>query len=290
MKKPHRNSIFIENSDILEHEAFPGNQFVLRVHSPQIAAKAKPGQFAHISCHTLLPLRRPLSIMRVNEHAGWIEFLYKVVGQGTKLLAQQPVGEKISIMGPIGNSFEYPIDKPKTLLIGGGVGIPPMVFLADNLRKIKGAYDPFVIMGSEVPFPFKPVPSKYMVPGMPDGVIAAMPLMEDWNIPSRLASQQDIPGCHNGYVTEVADNWLQQLDQEQLKQVTVFACGPHPMLESVAKLADKYNLPCHVSLEEFMACAVGGCAGCVVKVQTPAGEAMKRVCVDGPIFDSRSVF
>jgi len=290
MKKSHRNTIFIEDSDVIEHEAFPGNQFILRVHSPQIAAKAEPGQFAHISCHKLLPLRRPLSIMRVNKHAGWIEFLYKVVGQGTKLLAQQIVGEKISIMGPIGNSFEYHMDKPKALLIGGGVGIPPMVFLADKLREIKGAYDPFVIMGSEVPFPFKPVPSKYMVPGMPVGVIAAMPLMEDWDIPSRLASQQDIPGCHNGYVTEVADNWLQQLAQEQLKQVTIFACGPHPMLESVAVLADKYHLPCHVSLEEFMACAVGGCAGCVVKVQTSAGEAMKRVCVDGPIFDSRTVF
>ena len=290
MKKPHRNTIFVENSEILEHQAFPGNQFSLRVNSPQIASKAKPGQFAHISCHKLLPLRRPLSIMRTNKHAGWVEFLYKVVGQGTQLLSQQAVGEKISIMGPIGNCFEHHMDKPKALLIGGGVGIPPMVFLADKLREIKGAYDPFVIMGSEVPFPFNPIPSKYMVPGMQDGVIAAMPLMEDWDIPSRLASQQDIPGCHSGYVTEVADNWLQQLDQDQRNQVAIFSCGPHPMLESVAKLADKYHLPCHVSLEEFMACAVGGCAGCVVKVQTSTGEAMKRVCVDGPVFDSRSVF
>jgi len=290
MKKPHRNSIFIEDSEILEHQAFPGNQFILRVNAPKIANKAKPGQFAHIRCHDLFPLRRPLSIMRTNVHTGQVEFLYKVVGEGTRLLSQQAVGEKLSIMGPIGNCFETHMDKPKALLIGGGVGIPPMVFLADKLREIKGAYDPFVIMGSEVPFPFDPIPSKFTVPGMPDGVTAAMPLMEDWNIPSRLASLQDFPGCHNGYVTEVAENWLQQFDKDQLKQVTIFACGPHPMLESVARLADKFHLPCHVSLEEFMACAVGGCAGCVVKVTTSAGEVMKRVCVDGPVFESRSVF
>jgi len=147
-----------------------------------------------------------------------------------------------------------------------------------------------VIMGSEVPFPFKAEPSKILVPGVPADTIAAMPLMEDWGIASRLASLQGYPGCFQGYVTDLARAWLDALDDNQRKEVAVFACGPHPMLEAVARLAREYHLPCQVSLEEFMACAVGGCAGCVVPVQTPKGPAMKRVCVDGPVFDARTVF
>ncbi|SFV89533.1 Dihydroorotate dehydrogenase electron transfer subunit [hydrothermal vent metagenome] len=84
--------------------------------------------------------------------------------------------------------------------------------------------------------------------------------------------------------------YLDNLPKEDLAQVEIYSCGPHPMLEAVAKLAEEYDLPCQVSLEEYMACAVGGCAGCVVEVQSENGAAMKRVCVDGPIFDARTVF
>jgi dihydroorotate dehydrogenase electron transfer subunit len=91
-------------------------------------------------------------------------------------------------------------------------------------------------------------------------------------------------------VTDLARLWLDSLTAETLKEVEIFACGPHPMLEAVAQLAAEYNIPCQVSLEEFMACAIGGCAGCVVETKTKDGIAMKRVCVDGPVFDSRDVF
>ena len=286
----HRNTIHLENAEVIAHQEFPGDQFVLRVKAPAIAAQARPGSFAHLQCDPLLPMRRPLSIMRVDPHAGWVEFLYKVLGHGTRLLSRRAPGEHLSIMGPIGLPFEAHMDRPRPLLIGGGVGIPPMVFLADSLRAIKGAYQPLVIMGSEVPFPFAPRPSRFVVPGIPDGTIAAMPLMEDWAIPSRLASLQGYPGCIEGYVTELARHWLDALSEAQRREVAVFACGPHPMLEAVARLAHEYRLPCQVSLEEFMACAVGGCAGCTVEVQTAKGPAMKRVCVDGPVFDSRAVF
>ena len=77
---------------------------------------------------------------------------------------------------------------------------------------------------------------------------------------------------------------------DDLLNVEIFSCGPHPMLEAVSKLAKDFNLPCQVSLEEYMACAVGGCAGCVVEVQTESGPAMKRVCVDGPVFEAQTVF
>jgi len=129
-----------------------------------------------------------------------------------------------------------------------------------------------------------------MLPGLPEGVIAAMPLLDDWDVPSRLASLQGYAGCYEGYITDLARCWLDALDAAQREAVSVYACGPHPMLSAVAKLAKDYELPCQVSLEEYMACAVGGCAGCVVKVQTPDGVAMKRVCVDGPVFEASTVF
>ena len=288
--KPHRNTIHVEDAVVLSHVAHPGNQFILRVQAPLCAAHARPGSFAHLSCDPLLPMRRPLSIMRVDAKQGWVEFLYKAKGCGLRLLAQREVGVSLSMMGPIGMPYTLHPDKPRPLLIGGGVGIPPMVFIADVLRQSQETYHPFVIMGSEVPFPFTTQPSRIMVAGMPDGVIASMPLLEDWGIASRLASLQGYPGCFEGYVTALARAYLDALSHEQRAEVDIFTCGPHPMLEAVAQLAREYHLPCQVSLEEYMACAVGGCAGCVVEVQTPQGPAMKRVCVDGPVFDAASVF
>ena len=90
-------------------------------------------------------------------------------------------------------------------------------------------------------------------------------------------------------MTDLADRWLASLDADELGRTEVFACGPTPMLKAVAGLAERYALPCQVSLEEFMACAVGGCAGCAVEIRTPRGPAMKRVCVDGPVFDAATV-
>ena len=235
-----------------------------------------------------LPMRRPLSIMRTDASAGWVEFLYKDVGTGTHALTARKPGEIISMIGPIGMPFVPDRKKPRTLLLGGGVGIPPMIFLADTLRA-DTLWKPVVLMGSEVPFPFTARPSRFLLPGMPDAVIGAMPLLEDWNIPSRLASMQGYPGCYQGYITDLARHWLDTLDETERAEVSVFACGPHPMLAATAALAREYDLPCQVSLEEYMACAVGGCAGCTVEIRTASGPAMKRVCVDGPVFDAQTV-
>jgi dihydroorotate dehydrogenase electron transfer subunit len=290
MKKAHRNTIFVENAEILSHQSYAAGQFIMRVHAPECATHAQPGSFAHIQCDSRLAMRRPISIMRVSKNAGWVDFLYKTEGQGTQLLATRKVGEKINILAPIGKPFRLPVERTRPLLIGGGVGIPPMIFLAEHIHAMQDAYQALVLMGSEVPFPFKARPSEIIVDGMEEGVIACMPLLDDWNIPSRLASLQDYPGCYQGYVTDLARQWLQNLDDEQRQQVEVFACGPMLMLEAVAALAREFDLPCQVSLEEYMACAVGGCAGCVVEVKTDDGPAMKRVCVDGPVFDAASVF
>jgi dihydroorotate dehydrogenase electron transfer subunit len=285
----HRGTVFLEDAAVLSQDAHPAEQYVLRLSAPKCAGHARPGTFVHVGCDPLLPMRRPLSIMRASPNEGWIELLYRAVGQGTRLLAAKRAGERASLLGPIGNPFRLHPERSRPLLIGGGVGIPPMVFLADMLRREQGLRA-LALLGSEVPFPFRPRPSGYLVPGIPPAVIAAMPLLDDWGVPSRLASLKGFAGCFEGYVTELARLWLEALTAADRREVEVFACGPHPMLEAVARLARAFGLPCQVSLEEFMACGVGGCAGCTVPVQTPEGPAMKRVCVDGPVFDARQVF
>jgi len=289
MHKPHRDTIELEEAEIISQQAFDGDQYILRLQAPACAATARAGQFAHLSCDPALAMRRPLSIMRVDPDSGWVDFLYKAVGEGTRLLSRRQTGQTISVLGPIGHPFTPHPERPRSLLLGGGVGMPPMLFLAEHLKQTSD-FTPLVLLGSEVPFPFRHQPSRIMLPGIPDGVIGSMPLLEDWGIPSRLASLQGYPGCYEGYITDLARTWLNALTDEQRMQVGIFSCGPHPMLEAVAALAREYDLPCQVSLEEYMACAVGGCAGCVVQVSTDAGPAMKRVCVDGPVFDAYTVF
>jgi dihydroorotate dehydrogenase electron transfer subunit len=291
----HRGSIFLEDGNVIAQEEWPGDQFVLRVSTPKCAARAQPGSFVHLTCDPDVPMRRPLSIQRVNAAEGWIEILYKIVGPGLRALSRRRVGDDISVLGPIGQPFKPDPKRPRALLVGGGVGIPPMVFLAEWMVAQKAEssatpWKPLVLMGSEIPFPFKTRPSTILVPGIPAGSIGAMPLLDGWGVPSRLASKAGFPGCYDGFVTQLADEWLGSLDAAAKAEVEIFSCGPTPMLEAVAKVAAKHDVPCQVSLEEFMACAVGGCAGCTVKVQTPEGPAMKRVCVDGPVFDSRAVF
>ncbi|NND59079.1 MAG: dihydroorotate dehydrogenase electron transfer subunit [Gammaproteobacteria bacterium] len=290
-KRTHRNTIFVEEAEVLQQQVFDGQQFILRVHAPQCAARAQPGTFAHLTCDPAVPMRRPLSIMRANASEGWIEFLYKIVGDGLRHLASRRPGDTLSVMGPIGQPFRASSQRPRPVLIGGGVGIPPMVFFSEWLhRDDDHDWQPMVFMGSELPFPFTVKPSTIVVPGIPDGVIGCMPLLDDWGIPSRLASLSGFAGCYDGFVTTLADHWLMSLPRETLGEIELFACGPTPMLRAAAALAKKHELPCQVSLEEFMACAVGGCAGCVVEVRTADGPAMKRVCVDGPVFDAYSVF
>jgi dihydroorotate dehydrogenase electron transfer subunit len=289
--RSHRGTIALEDAAILTHTDCGADQFVMRLAAPRCAARATPGSFVHLKCSAELLMRRPLSIQRVNAAEGWVEVLYKVVGLGTEALRQRKVGETLSVLGPIGKGFVVHAPRPRVLALGGGVGIPPMIFLAESLRKdTRADWKPLVLMGSEIPYPFRAKPSQILVQGMPDEAIACMPLLDEWGVPSRLASLSDFPGCYPGFVTDLARAWLKTLDAAQLAEVEMFACGPTPMLAATAALAREFALPCQVSLEEYMACAVGGCAGCAVPVQTPEGLAMKKVCVDGPVFEAQAVF
>ena len=286
-----RGTIFVESSRVLSHKHLAAAQHILRLQAPRTAARAVPGSFIHLQCQAQRPMRRPFSILRADATAGWIDVLYKEVGEGSRLLATAAEGTELNLLGPIGNGFKPDRARPRVLALGGGVGIPPMIFLADWLRQdTASGWQPLVLMGSEIPFPFQTRPSSLMIPGMPDGVIACMPLLEEWGVPSRLTSRAGFPGCYDGWITELAARWLDALAKPLHQEVEIFACGPSPMLRACAELAARYNIPAQLSLEEYMACAVGGCAGCAVPVHTTQGLRMKRVCVDGPVFAADEVY
>jgi dihydroorotate dehydrogenase electron transfer subunit len=284
-----RGSVFLEDARVLSQRAYPGEQFVLRVHAPRAARRATPGTFAHIACDPSIAMRRPLSIMRASGGEGWLEFLYKPRGHGLEMLGLRQPGEVVSVLAPIGRGFTVDAARPRLLALGGGVGIPPMIFLAEQVRGDSGLR-PLVLVGSEVPFPFDLAESRLEVRGVGKAATHAVALLEQWGVPSRLASNAGLAGAHRGYITDLARDALLAMTASERAQTQVFACGPTPMLKAVAKLTRELDLPCQIALEEYMACGVGGCAGCTVLLQTPDGPAMKRVCVDGPVFDARQVY
>ena len=286
MVKPHRGTISVHDCQILAHYQFEADQYIITLESKEIADSTRPGQFVHLSVSGMLAMRRPISVMSVDIENGTFDLLYKIVGEGTKQLAERKIGDVLSVIGPIGNGFEL-TDHKIPLLIGGGVGMPPMIAIAQEIKNSE-YYNPYVILGSEVPFPFDTSPSSLI--GLHSSKFHTMPLLEEWRVPCGLASLQDYEGVFKGYVTDLAREFLDSLSTNDIKEVEIFTCGPNAMLEAVSKLANEYNLPCQASLEEYMACAVGGCAGCVVEVKTENGPAMKRVCVDGPVFDAKTVF
>lgn len=290
MTSANRNTICVEDAEVLKHITYPDEQYVLRLHSPGCANRAVPGSFAHIRCAPDLPMRRPLSIMRAQPTEGWIEVLYKTIGQGLQSLSEAQPGDRLSVLGPIGNGFSPDDARMTPVLIGGGVGIPPLMFLAEHVAAHYPNLRPVAFFGSEIPFPFELCDRPVALEGAPTTATLALSDLNAIGIPSRLATTAGYEGCYAGYVTQLAGEWLSSLPADRLTLVTLFACGPEPMLEAVATLAEKFAVPSQLCLEEFMACGVGGCAGCTVQVQTPNGPAMKRVCVDGPVFAGDAVY
>lgn len=290
MSSPQRRgSLFVEEAEVIEQRAFEGRQFIVRIHAPRAASTAAPGSFAHLDCGGPALLRRPLSIMRRNATEGWLEFLYKPLGAGLSALSERGRGDRVGSLAPIGNGFTPSAERPRILALGGGVGIPPMVFLAEELRG-SARFSACVLMGSEVPFPFELAVSELDAGAVPEDATHGLQMLEQWGIASRLASNAGLPGAYRGLVTELAERHLSDLGTDALAETQILACGPAGMLKATAALARRFGLPCQLALEEYMACGVGGCAGCTVLLQTDNGPRMKRVCVDGPVFDAREVY
>jgi dihydroorotate dehydrogenase electron transfer subunit len=226
--------------------------------------------------------------MSADPHDGSVDFLYRPIGAGLKSLSEKQPGDRVSVLAPIGNGFKFDPARPRVVAIGGGVGIPPMIFVAQKLHR-DSRFKPLVLMGSEVTFPFE-LAAPRESEDWPESTTASLKLLQDMGVPSRLASNAGLAGAYAGHVTDLAREELRRLDATEISKTELLACGPEPMLEAAARLAVDYDVPCQLAVEEFMACGVGGCAGCTILIETPDGPAMKRVCVDGPVFDSRAVY
>jgi len=228
----------------------------LQLHSPQIAAGAKPGQFVmlHLSnSHLLLP--RPMSIMDADAANGSITIMYSVVGSGTKQMALLKPGEEIKITGPLGNGFKINPGNKKIAIVGGGMGSPPLLFLARTLKNV----ETHVFLGFR------------NEPFLKDS-------FADFTDTIHFSSDSGVFGFH-GNVVDLLKFFCKSFPGQEYDEV--YACGPKPMLFSLAEYAASKNFPCQISLEERMACGLGTCVGCVISTT----EGRKKICVDGPVFN-----
>ncbi|MBF0590346.1 MAG: dihydroorotate dehydrogenase electron transfer subunit [Magnetococcales bacterium] len=279
---PERHKIRSTRVRVLFNRPLPGDQYLLRLHAPSLYPLMQPGHFVHLESHASLTLPRPFSVLGVDQEEGAIDLLYKVVGQGTRLMAEWRKGDVVRLLGPVGNPFAVNDPPGRAVLVAGGIGLAPLDFLARHLATINV---PTVLMvGSEGGLPFPVATSRLSWPGeVSPGM--ALSHLESLGIPSRLASLSEQPGVYRGFVTELLADYLRTLDPGHLSGVTLYVCGPTPMMAAVAHVAREFGVDGQASLEEHMACGFGGCAGCVAPIRIKPGDwGYRRVCVDGPVF------
>ncbi|EQD76375.1 oxidoreductase FAD/NAD(P)-binding domain protein [mine drainage metagenome] len=282
-----RGSVLIEHARIRENQRVAPEQFQLLLESPRIAARAQPGTFVQVSCDEDGWLKRPMSLL--DAWGDRLDILYKVVGKGTQRLSTRPAGTHLSIMGPIGNPFAPDPEAPWIIAIGGGTGIPPLIFLLERLLASGTRNRLAFFGGSELPFPLETQPRATPFIGIPEHASLSLLRLDRAGIPAALASRGSIRGTYPGLVTELFECWWRAQPEPPAQGTQVFSCGPSAMMVSVQNLALEMHFGGALCLEEYMACAIGGCAGCTVPITGPGGIAMKRVCVDGPVFPMGTV-
>ncbi len=241
--------------------------FLFRLHAPDIAENALPGQFVMVRSgpeeeHDPL-LRRPFSIHKAHHSEKWIEILFRVAGRGTRLMARQRVGAFLQVLGPLGTGFRLRTGKIP-ILVGGGLGAAPLLFLAENLDEKKAV----VVLGA-----------------VTRGQLLRLEAFAGTGLEVLVATEDGSLG-NRGLVTEVLDRLLLGLDPEVRRDVAVFACGPMPMMRAVAGLCGNYGVECQVSLETVMACGLGLCLGCAVHADNGG---YLHVCRQGPVFSAGRV-
>ncbi len=257
--------MLMQNSRIVFNKKVAAATFFMALKSPDIAAEALPGQFVMIRVENGLDplLRRPFSLCGVHED-GRIFLLYRVVGKGTSLLSQRNSGESLSVLGPLGKGFRGPVNGEQALLVAGGMGMAPLVFLAEKIKaSLFGFFAGFRSSSDLVPF-------------------AAL---EMGDVQVSIATEDGSAG-HHGLVTDLLEAGLLRLSDALPK---IYTCGPLPMLKAVSSIAAKKGIPCQVSLESSMACGLGACQGCAVKMKRDHGTRYEHVCQDGPVFDAVKV-
>jgi dihydroorotate dehydrogenase electron transfer subunit len=253
----------------------------LRLRAPRVARAALPGQFVHVRAMDHGTLRRPISVHRVPSKTE-IELLFKVVGEGTALLTAVRPGETVDVLGPTGTGFHMGAKVKTAVLVGGGVGAAPLVYLADRLERRAARVLFFLGAASRDALPLAVEETREGAPFLPAArpPYLRVPGLETRGARSVVVLEQTRTG-YRGLVTDVLARALGRLPRDGL---ALFACGPKPMAAAVAHLAARRKVPCQVSLEQRMGCGIGACVGCAVPVKTKRGTVYRRACIEGPVF------
>ena len=245
---------FKEQAVIISQEEIAPAIYSLWIKTDKIAQYAKAGQFISIYCDDgsrLLP--RPISICEIDKEDCALHLVYRIAGAGTEEFSQKQTGDHLSVMGPLGNGF--PLKSKKAFLIGGGIGIPPILELAKQLNCEKQ-----IVLGYRN---------------------SDMFLLDEFKKQGEvyIATEDGSVGTKGNVLDAIREN---ALDAE-----VIYACGPTPMLRALKNYAAENNIECWISMEEKMACGIGACLACVCKSKEVDGHTNvhnKRVCKDGPVF------
>ncbi|MDD5129766.1 MAG: dihydroorotate dehydrogenase electron transfer subunit [Candidatus Omnitrophica bacterium] len=247
---------------IISNQRRNGNYGHLEFESTVIAQQAQPGQFVNIKVNNTWDplLRRPISIHGVS--GSKVKIIYEIIGKGTQILSQRRPGEFLDIIGPLGHGFDcLRPDKSgqhKNIIVAGGMGVAPLVFLAEKLKLSK----PLVLIGAAT-----------------KKQILCLQEFKALGCAIKIATDDGSAGF-KGRVTDLLNIVL-----GQVKPGSLFSCGPQPMLKAVARIACENKIPAQLSLEAHMACGVGACLGCEILTKT----GYKSVCKDGPVFGSEEL-
>lgn len=248
----------VRSCTILRNEKLTQDVYDVTVEAGRLADIAQPGQFAQIAVPGKT-LRRPISICEIDRERHTFRFVFQVRGEGTAILAGFEPSAALDILAPLGNGYDLGDTNRRVLFVGGGIGLPPLL----------GAAQPF---------------GKNAVLAAGFRTKNAVILKKDFEAAGCrvLLATDDGSLGHRGNAAELLQG---------LKFDEIFACGPLPMLRAVCRIAEERGVPCQVSLEERMACGIGACLGCAVKLRGPGGEEhYGHVCKDGPVFRSTELF
>ena len=235
-------------------------------------------------------LRRPFSIAGrrdLPDGQAELDVIYRVKGVGTRWLSTVRPGESLSVLGPLGNCFEIAADKSTAALIGGGVGIPPLLYLAEALAAAGKDTVAFVGARSANHLPLRLLPTgTARTDGRPSRCIAELAAAD---VETAVATDDGSLGSA-GVVSETFSTWFAE-GGIRPEQITVYACGPEPMLEAVALICLAAGIDAQLSLERYMACGMGTCQSCVCKIRddNPQGWSFKLCCTDGPVFNAADI-
>ena len=254
-------------TEVISNEPVAEDHYLLRCSCPEIAASALPGQFIHV----LIPqgsgllLRRPFTIYTVEGDE--ITMLYQLIGEGTTVLSGLKRSDSISVLGPLGNTFEISPTPHPAIIVGGGAGIASLLLLAAALRD-------------------RDVHTLGLVGSMNRARLLSVEDLKAIGVETHIATDDGSVG-HHGFVTELLTHIL---ETHELQNPIIYACGPDGMLRAVTKIAQAYRIPTQLAMENRMGCALGVCLGCVCKVQMPdGGFEYQRVCTEGPVFNAKDI-